>query len=115
MNYFEALLYMAERILMNTHTAVQVGRASEGHRLYSIEFEDCEYKDDKDDVCLHSGRVFGKTLEEAAEGYYNRIKDKLLVFHAFSKTRYEVPTNELIESWEEFRKKEEEEKTVATE
>ena len=108
MSYFEALLYMGDVLLTKTHTSVQVSRAFKGCKLYSIQFDDCEYKEDVNDAVLHSVSATGATLEEAAEKYYNRIKDKLLIFHAYSHTRYEIPTNELIEKWEEYRKKEEE-------
>lgn len=101
-NYFDALLYIAELLKEETYTHVQVSRSFKNKKMYSISFEDCETKSNESDVILNTHFSKAETLEEAAEDYFNHLKGQLLVFHAYSSRRYEVMADTLIEKWNQY-------------
>lgn len=86
-NYLEALLFIANEI-GTTH--LSVSKAFKGCALYSVEFYGCETKECPSEATLASLSGTGKTIEEACESYFNRIRNKYLVFHAYHSIRHET-------------------------
>lgn len=101
-NYFDELLYIAELLKTETNTSVQVARSFKDEKLYSISLDGCETKLNKDDVILVSHTATGKTIEEAAEEYIDHLMGKLLVFHAYSPRRIDIPAYDLFKKWNEY-------------
>ena len=102
-NYLEALLFIANEIGI---THLSVSKAFKGYALYSVEFDGCETKNDPADATLASLSGTGKTLEEACKSYFNRIRNKYLVFHAYRSIRHETWFEVEFEKYKKYKAEE---------